>query len=57
MLDLVNVKLGNLKKYEKVLVYLNTIIYYLIWNMRYEVEHEFITFSISKLVGEIIRFI
>ena len=55
MLDLVNVRLGNLKKYEKMLVYLNTIINYSIWKMRNEIKHESITFSMDKLVGKIIR--
>ena len=55
MLDLVNVRLGNLKKYEKMLAYLNTIINYSIWKMRNEIKHESITFSMDRLVGKIIR--
>ena len=46
ILDLVNVELGDFKRFEKTLIYFNTI-----WKVRNEIKFEFAIFSIDLVVG------
>ena len=52
---LVNVELGDFKRFEKTLIYFNTIINHSIWKVRNEIKFEFAIFSIDLVVGKIIR--
>ncbi len=54
-IDFVRINLHNHRKYEKLIVYFNTVVNYLIWKTRNEIKFEFTTFDIKVLVGKIIR--
>ena len=53
--DLVNVRLGTNRKYDKMLIYFNTIINYTLWKIRNEIKFEFGNFSTEKVVSKIMR--
>ena len=55
-LDLVHVNLGNRRdKFEKFMIYFNSIINYAIWKERNEIKFEFKSFNFVNLVNKINR--
>ena len=54
MLDLVCVNLGNDDKFEKLLIYLNTVINHAIWKERNDIKFNFKRFDIGNVVKRII---
>lgn len=55
LLDFVKANLNMNRKFEKMVVYFNSVINFSIWKMRNEIKFEFKSFSIEKLVSKIIR--
>ena len=55
MLDLVCVNLGSDRKFEKLLIYINTVINHSIWKERNDIKFNFKTFGIGNVVKRIIR--
>ena len=55
IVDLVNVRLGTNRKYDKMLIYFNSIINYTLWKIRNEIKFEFGNFSTEIVVSKIIR--
>ena len=55
MLDLVCVNLGKDNKFEKLLIYINTIINYSIWKERNDIKFNFKRFDIGNILKRIIR--
>ena len=55
MLDLVCVNLGKDNKYEKLLIYINTIINHSIWKERNEIKFNFKRFDCGDIIKKIIR--
>ena len=54
-LDLVNANLGKDHKFEKFLIYFNTIINYSIWKERNEIKFQFKSFDCGNIIQKIIR--
>ena len=55
MLDLVCVNLGKDNKFEKLLIYVNTIINQAIWKERNEIKFNFKRFDCSRIIQKVIR--
>ncbi len=55
LLDFVKVNLNMNRKFEKMVVYFNSIINFSIWKMRNQIKFEFKNFAVEKVVGKIIR--
>ena len=56
MLDLVSVKIGSgIKTYEKLLIYMNTIINHCIWKERNDIKFNSVTFKSENIMRRIIR--
>ena len=55
MLDLVCVNVGSDRKFEKLLIYLNTVINHSIWKERNDIKFNFKRFDICNVVKRIIR--
>ena len=47
--------MGTNRKYDKMLIYFNTIINYTLWKIRNEIKFEFENFSTEKVVSKIMR--
>ena len=52
--DLVGISSVN-KRYEKTLIYLNTVVNYNIWRYRNDIRYKFDDFNLKDLLGRIIR--
>ena len=55
ILDLVSVNLNGFNKFEKMLIYFNSIINHSIWKLRNQIKFEFAAFSIETVISKIIR--